>query len=186
MRLRNIMVYKSDWKSDWCETEGFLLCVCRLNACVCACACVCVCLSYYHTFPLILIVLLLHIIKITSLISTLSFYGIFPRKNSLTCILLLSRSLPPPLFFPRVYLSLLPTPTHDNHPKAWFSIKSVTLFHSHSAIHGIMHTNHSNIKLFFSGPVRKITAKTSTSTHAILHSMYTMNTSAQRQTNHAT
>ena len=86
------------------------------------------------------------------------------ERKPLTCILLLS--IPPPLFLPRVCPPpLLPTLTQDNHPKARFSIKFVTLFHSRRAIHGINHISHSNTKLFFDSPVRGITARTGTNTH---------------------
>lgn len=109
----------------------------------------------------------------------ISFYDISLRKKSLTCILLLSLLFPPPP--PHFFLSSSlspPTPTQDNHPKAKFSIKSVTLFHSHRVIHGIMHTNHSNTKLFLNSPVRKINPQAQA--HICAFRMCTINTSAQR------
>lgn len=115
---------------------------------LCECACkMCVC-PIPHTCPLYLITLLNDIIKITSLISPMM---TFPwGQNSSSYILLLSLSLSSlALSSPHFFLSSSlspPTPTQDNHPKAKFSIKSVTLFHSHRAIHDITHTNHLNTK----------------------------------------
>lgn len=122
----------------------------------------------------------------------ISFYGIFPRgKNSpnlylvaLSLSLLFPLSLSPtilPSFHSSSLSPPLPTRTQDNHPKARFSIKSVTHSRSHRAIRGIMHTKHSNAKLFFDSPVRKITART----HTCTYGRRTMSKSAQRQTNHA-
>lgn len=140
-----------------------------LNVCVCCSVHVCVHLSHSHTYPLILITVLLDIIKITPLLSILPSFMTFPGgKKPQTCNLLLSLLFLP--FSLRLFpflesLSLLPTSTQDNHPKARFSIKSVTQFHSQRAIHSIMHTNHFNTKLFFNSPVRKITAQRGTNTH---------------------
>lgn len=136
--------------------------------------CLCVCVYHSHTYPLIVITLLLNIIKITYLISISSPYMAFSwgGKILLTCILLLYvspssslfLSLSPPTTLPSFHSSSLspplPTWTQDNHPKARFSIKSVTHPRSHRAICGIMHTKHSDAKLFFDSPVRKITART--------------------------
>ena len=115
----------------------------------------------------------------------ISLFGIFLGGILLTCISLLfvspssslslSLSLSPTTLpsFHSSSLSLsppLPTWTQDNHPKARFSIKSVTHSHSHRAIRGIMHTKHSDAKLFFDSPVREISVRTHT--HLYLWSAY--------------
>lgn len=68
-------------------------------------------------------------------------------------------------------LSLCQHQPKDNHPKAKFSIKSVTLFHSLRVISGIMHTNHSNTKLFLNSPHTKINpdAQEHSCTHKNVH-----------------